>query len=523
MYLDHYNLEENPFQDNINQRSLWLGDSLKEVALTLKRAIAVDKGIIVLYGDTGTGKSSLISWVEQSLARHYTIAKFSDPVIDYFDFFKLLSEQLKITKKFDKKSAFLVNFRNSLRKTSATRKHILFVFDEAHRFKIDILKELAFFADIEMRGEKVITTLLVGDNIMLELLENEDLKEVSDKITKKIQIHQLVESETNKYINYRLKMAGAKRKIFEKEAIQEIQSYSQGNLRLINTICDHALRVGYASGLNLLTADDIKKSRKELITKFSAKKRTNHLKVLYQNKHNQKPHQTYSSASSSLRLWSIALAIILFFSSGFFVYFFEMEKFQVWTLEEIVPQSDNFPGLENKIESQNLNQDTEYSNAGKELDLALITKLKPIKPIEKFITPKSASENQKTDNVNIFENHGNRTLFNKKHIIYFEHSSNALSKGAYEILDKIADFMIENPGTKIVIEGYSDSSGPYSFNVTISKYRADSVKSYLLARKIAPERIESFGMGPEKPLYSNKTLEGRKLNRRVELKLIAAN
>ena len=83
--------------------------------------------------------------------------------------------------------------------------------------------------------------------------------------------------------------------------------------------------------------------------------------------------------------------------------------------------------------------------------------------------------------------------------------------------------MIENPGTKIVIEGYSDSSGPYSFNVTISKYRADSVKTYLLARKIAPERIESFGMGPEKPLYSNKTLEGRKLNRRVELKLIAAN
>ncbi len=522
MYLDHYNLGKNPFQDKISQRALWLVDSLKEVALTLKRAIEVDKGIIVLYGDTGAGKNSLIRWVEQSLAGHYIIAKFSDPDIDYFDFFKLLSEQLNITKTFDTKSAFLVNFRNSLRKTFATRKHILLVLEDAHRFKTDILKELSLFADIEMRGKKILATLLVGDHIILELLKDEDLKEFSEKITKKYEIHQLVESETIKYIKSCLKIAGAKRKIFEKEAIQEIQSYSQGNLRLINTICDHALRVGYASGLNVVTADVLKQSRKELTTKFRAKKRANHFKVFYQNKHNQKPRQTYLNASSSSKNWSIAFAIILFIFSGFFVYFFEMKKFQSWTLEEIVPKSNKFPSLDNKIESLNSNQDIESTNPGKKSDLALTTELKPIKPIKKIIPATLASENRKADNLNIVRNDGKSTLFNKKFIIYFQHNSNALSKNAYEILGKLAGFMTENPDTKIVIEGYSDSSGQYSYNVTISKYRADSVKSYLLARKIAPERIESLGMGPEKPIYSNKTLEGRKLNRRVEIKLIAA-
>ena len=522
MYLDHYDLKEEPFQINTSKRSLWLGGSLKKVALALIKAIGVDKGIIVLYGDRGTGKTSLISRVEQSLARHYTIVRFSNPGIDYFEFFKLLSEQFKITKKFDTKSAFLVNFRNFLRKTSANKKHILLVFDEAHRFKADILKELAFFADIEMFNQKMITILLVGDNTMLAFLKDEYLEELSEKITKKFKIHPLVESETNKYIHYRLKIAGAKRKIFEEETIQEIHSYSQGNLRLIDTICDHALRVSYAKGLNMVTAEVVKKCRKELVTKFSAEKRTHHLEVLYKNKHNHKTHRTSLSAASLVRPWSIAFAIVLFFLAAFFVYFFEMEKFHSWTLEEIVPQSDNFPGLENKIESQNLNQDTETSNAGKELDLALINKLKPIKPIKKFITPKSASENQKTDNVHIFRNHGERTLFNKKHIIYFKHNSNAFSNDAFEILDNIAGFMIENPDTKIVINGYSDSSGPYSYNVTISKHRADSVKSYLLAKKIAPERIKSFGLGPEKPLYSNKTFEGRKLNRRVEIMLFSA-
>lgn len=522
MYLDHYNLKKKPFQINSNKRSLWLGGSLKEVALALKKAIVIDKGIIVLYGNTGTGKSSLISRVEQSLARHYIIAKFSNPDIDYFKFFKLLSEQFKITKKFDTKSAFLVNFRNFLRKTFANKKHILLIFDDAHRFKADILKELAFFTDIEMVNEKMIAILLVGDNMMLELLKNEDLKEVSDKITKKFKIHPLIKIETNKYINYRLKIAGAKRKIFEEETIQEIHSYSQGNLRLIDTICDHALRVSYANGLNMVTAEVVKKCRKELIRKFSAKKRTNHLKVLYKNKHNHKPHQTYLSASSAARPWSMAFAIVLFFLAGFFVYFFEMEKFHSWTLEEIVPQSNNFPGLENKTESQKFNPDTKSLNAEKELDLAQITKPPPIKFVEKLKTPKFASENQQTDKVNIIRNQGKSTLFNKKLIIYFKHNSNAFAKDAFEILDNIAGFMIENPDTKIVIKGYSDSSGPYSFNVTISKHRANSVKSYLLARRIAPERIESFGMGPEKPLHSNKTLEGRKLNRRVEIMLISA-
>jgi len=543
MYLEHYNLKEKPFQINTNKRYLWLGGSLKEVALTLKNAIEVDKGIIVLYGDTGTGKSSLISWVEQSLAGHCIIATFSNPDIDYFDFFKLLSEQFKIKKKFDTKSAFLVNFRNFLRETFETKKQVILVFDEAHKFSTDILKELAFFADIELVNEKMISILLVGDKMILELLKNESLKEVSEKITVKSQTHPLVESETNKYINYRLGIAGAKRKIFEKEAIQEIHSYSQGNLILINKICDHALRVGYANGLNMVTADVIKKSRKELIREFYAVKRTKDLKLLYKYKHNQKPQQPNLSISSSPSLWSIACAIVLVFLTGFFFYFFEREKFSGWTLEELVPQGHNFSELknkdyfslgpvsgnknaislyaENKIDTQKLNEDSEILNAKKEEDLPLIPKLKLIEPVEKSKTKKYSSENQRTGKVNIIQDEEKKSFFNKKLIIHFEHNSNALSKDAFQVLGTVARLMMENPDTKVVIKGYSDSSGPHSFNVTISRHRANSVKSYLLARKIAPERIASFGMGPKKPLYSNKTFEGRKLNRRVEIELIS--
>jgi outer membrane protein OmpA-like peptidoglycan-associated protein len=293
----------------------------------------------------------------------------------------------------------------------------------------------------------------------------------------------------------------------------------------------------------MVTADVIKKSRKEIIAEFNAIKRTKHLKVLYKYKHNQKPQRPNLSISSSPSLWSIACAIVLVSLTGFFFYFFEREKFSGWTLEELVPQGHNFSKLkntdyfspgpvsgnknaislypENKIVSQKLNEDSEIFNAKKEEDLALIPEFQSIEPVEKSKTKKYPSENQRTGKADIIQNEEKKSFFNKKLIIHFEHNSNALSKDAFELLGTVARLMMQNPDTKVVIKGYSDSSGPHSFNVTISRHRANSVKSYLLARKIAPERIATFGMGSKKPLYSNKTSEGRKLNRRVEIELIS--
>ena len=88
-----------------------------------------------------------------------------------------------------------------------------------------------------------------------------------------------------------------------------------------------------------------------------------------------------------------------------------------------------------------------------------------------------------------------------------------------EILDKIADFAIQNPENEFIIQGYTDSIGAYSYNLTISKFRANSVKSYLLAKWVNPRKLATFGLGPQDPIFSNRTAGGRKLNRRVEIEL----
>ena len=105
-------------------------------------------------------------------------------------------------------------------------------------------------------------------------------------------------------------------------------------------------------------------------------------------------------------------------------------------------------------------------------------------------------------------------------MIFFEQNSNALSEKAVEKLDRIFEILSENPNTEIILNGYSDSIGPASYNEMISEIRANAVKSYLIGKGIAPFRMTAFGHGSQKFIASNKSAEGRQLNRRVEIEII---
>jgi outer membrane protein OmpA-like peptidoglycan-associated protein len=79
--------------------------------------------------------------------------------------------------------------------------------------------------------------------------------------------------------------------------------------------------------------------------------------------------------------------------------------------------------------------------------------------------------------------------------------------------------MIHNPEAKVNISGYTDSSGAYSYNVSVSQFRANIVKGYLVGKGVQPLRIEAVGLGPDNPIATNATEQGRQTNRRVEIEV----
>ena len=104
-------------------------------------------------------------------------------------------------------------------------------------------------------------------------------------------------------------------------------------------------------------------------------------------------------------------------------------------------------------------------------------------------------------------------------VIFFEQNSNELTQKAMEKLDRVFEILQQNSEAAITINGYSDSMGSAAYNNMISEIRANAVKSYLIAKGVAPARMATFGHGSQKFIGSNKTEQGRRLNRRVEIEL----
>ncbi|RTZ60234.1 MAG: hypothetical protein DSZ33_03120 [Gammaproteobacteria bacterium] len=102
--------------------------------------------------------------------------------------------------------------------------------------------------------------------------------------------------------------------------------------------------------------------------------------------------------------------------------------------------------------------------------------------------------------------------------VHFETDSNKLTGDSTQILDKVAQSLIANPGIKVEIAGHTDSDGKANYNLALSQLRAQSVVNYLISKGVAAENLVARGYGETRPVADNNTAEGKAQNRRVELK-----
>jgi outer membrane protein OmpA-like peptidoglycan-associated protein len=199
----------------------------------------------------------------------------------------------------------------------------------------------------------------------------------------------------------------------------------------------------------------------------------------------------------------LVLVTVVLAVAGFFLFDFSPEGKPRWSLEEIAPQK--YEALPSKQIEPPPPEPTPQK--------AVITKqvednsaVEPVEPVAQ--TKETSPVMQKV-----------MPFPEKKIVIYFKRNSNELPDTAIEILDRIAEFMIQSQEAHLSINGYTDSSGSRSYNVSVSQFRANSVKSYLAGKGVALSNIKAVGFGPENPTDTNKTEAGRRRNRRVEIEL----
>jgi general secretion pathway protein A len=497
MYLNFYQLNSKPFQITTDPRFLWLGEKHSEALATLKYGILEDKGFLLLTGDVGTGKTALIKLLVKSIDISAIVATIPDPGLDAADFFNILADEFKMDRRFASKGDFLIYFKQFLLKAHTSDKKVLLIIDEAQRLHHDLLEQIRLLSNIELESRKLINIFFVGQTEFNRTLLEERNKAVRQRITVHYHIEPLAEPETQQYIRHRLSVAGCKSEIFTLDAMRRIHVFSAGYPRLINIVCDHALLTGYSGGTKAIDVNLIRDCEKELRlpdvprpqAAGSADKSISSLAT------------EVPARGPSRRTLIVLVFMLLAAFAGLMFYQYRSEKPQRWALEDIAPQT--YKGLAGKPLSDALKDEPTAEQSPGPSAAALPPKVAVAAGAAlEAVSPKTLATNP---------------FARGKIIIFFPYNSNELTPEALTALDRIAEFLKTNPGLKAEIRGYTDSVGAVNYNVSVSAFRANSIKSYLTGKGVNSSNLAAQGLGPKNPIASNDTQEGREQNRRVEI------
>jgi general secretion pathway protein A len=499
MYLNFYQLQQKPFQITTDPTFLWLGDKHKEALATLKYGILEDKGFLLLTGDVGTGKTALIKMLVRTIDVSAIVATIPDPGLEAIDFFNFLAEEFKMERRFTSKGDFLIEFKQFLLSADSSRQKVLLIIDEAQRLTIEMLEQVRLLSNIELESRKLINIFFVGQTEFNRTLLDERSKAVRQRITVSYHIEPLTEIETQLYMAHRLKVAGAKREVFTKDAMRRVYVFSQGYPRLINIICDHALLTGYASGVKSIDVNLIRECEKEL--RLPEMRDTKDLGVRAPSSPLADEPSESASAAKAIS-WRVPIALVFLLLLGFTSFMFYQNRTKEprrWATEELAPQT--YKGLSGKT----LEPVTEETPE--------IKALLPAPPSVAVAAAGSRPEGVSADALRV------NPFAKGKVILFFPYNSNELNPDVLAALDQIALYLKSDKNMKVSITGYTDSVGSVTYNLSVSHFRATSIKSYLAGKGVDPDHLIAVGLGPKNPVASNDTLEGRQQNRRVEIEL----
>jgi len=506
MYLSFYQLTHKPFQITTDPKFLWLGEKHTEALATLKYGIQEDKGFLLLTGDVGTGKTALIKLLVKTIDVAAIVATIPDPGMEAIDFFNFLAAEFHMNRRFTSKGDFLIEFKQFLLKAYSSRQKVLLIIDEAQRLSVEMLEQVRLLSNIELENRKLINIFFVGQTEFNRVLLDERSKAVRQRITVSYHIEPLRETETPLYIRHRLNVAGARREIFNPEAIRQIHAFSRGYPRLINIICDHALLTGYAGGATVINQNLIRDCEKELrLPEPSAA-----AGATPSASHPVSSASIAAAPAASIRTisWKLPTVLVFLLLLGFsslMIYQYRSPESQRWSLEDIAPQTYKARPPAPAADDPPAAADGDGLSEGQ--------------PASKPIPPVAVAGAGNSPEAVSSETLALNPFARGRVIIFFPYNSNDLTPQALDALDQIALFLNKNREARANIRGYTDSVGSVTYNISVSQFRANSIKSYLAGKGVHPANLIAVGLGPKSPIASNETPDGRQQNRRVEIEL----
>jgi type II secretory pathway predicted ATPase ExeA len=251
MYERFFGFRERPFDLTPNPRYLVLTKMHQEALSNLEYAIASRKGITLLIGDAGLGKTTVIrAAMERQPARVHSV-HITNPTLTRDEFVEVLSARFKLSERArTSKSTLLLELEMLLAQRSEAQETTLLVVDEAQSLPTDIVEEIRLLSNIETANEKLLSIVLAGQPQLARRLNDSDLCQLKQRVALRAELRPLDAQETAAYIAGRVSAAGGvASQVFTREAVSLIHEHARGIPRSVNVLADNALLSAFALGL----------------------------------------------------------------------------------------------------------------------------------------------------------------------------------------------------------------------------------------------------------------------------------
>jgi general secretion pathway protein A len=266
MYENFYGLKENPFNVTPNPEYIYLGEDHREALAQLLYGVREKKGFIVITGEVGTGKTTLVHYLLEKIGgnSHTQTAFLFNPKLTANDFIHYILKDLGVRVHGQTKGEYLHNLHRYLLNAYRNDERVVLIVDEAHGLNPELLEEIRLLSNLETSKSKLLQIILVGQPELDKTLSQPEFRQLKQRINLRYYLPPLPEKETKEYIEKRLRVAGARGPIFTEKAMKEIYSKSGGIPRLINILCDNALLNGYALDQKLVDEKSVREVAKDL-------------------------------------------------------------------------------------------------------------------------------------------------------------------------------------------------------------------------------------------------------------------
>ena len=260
MYEDFYNLEEKPFDLLPNPHFLYMSSGHDNAYTHLEYAVYENKGFVVISGEVGCGKTTLINYLLRKIPTDLHVGLISHTDVDPELFFKLICRRFELEHDGLDKGEMIILFQDFLLRSRQKQIRVALIIDEAQNLPDRTLEEIRMLSNLEAEKEHLVQIILVGQPELRQKLRRPHLRQFLQRITVHYHLEGLKDQdELREYIRHRLHVAGCPTyaTLFTDQAISAVWAESQGIPRLINYICDMALVHGYADGLTTIDEETI--------------------------------------------------------------------------------------------------------------------------------------------------------------------------------------------------------------------------------------------------------------------------